>query len=291
MTLLSRDTANIGFGASRRVRWATRPGRSCGRGGAGANTVPRFKPMLKPSLPLIIEEVKRQLTADKRRVIEERKAETGESESESPRRGDHAGRAGQRNGWDSSPVRDGPYLGRTLAIDQERRLCLASPMVFPAAIMSALGSQQALQLSRGQGRAAWVYGAPASVGACAGGKGPQSHRDQYPVRWRFSNNAPVCSGRPSITTSDADIMHNNRAWHQELMFASTCAAFAAAEPIEAISARASGSFIDYAEDGRGFTYASEGPISDPTKWLRRSTRAGFGETREPYMIDVITQPR
>jgi acetolactate synthase I/II/III large subunit len=51
-------------------------------------------------------------------------------------------------------------------------------------------------------------------------------------------------------------------------------------------------FIDYVKMAGGYGMAGEGPISDPSK-LAAALKRGVSAAKrgEPYMIDVITQPR
>ena len=51
-------------------------------------------------------------------------------------------------------------------------------------------------------------------------------------------------------------------------------------------------FIDYAKMAAGYGMASEGPITDPVK-LGPALKRGLASVKkgQPYMIDVITQPR
>ncbi|HEX5418479.1 MAG TPA: thiamine pyrophosphate-binding protein, partial [Gammaproteobacteria bacterium] len=51
-------------------------------------------------------------------------------------------------------------------------------------------------------------------------------------------------------------------------------------------------FIDYAKMAEAYGMAGEGPISDPTK-LSAALQRGVASVKrgEPYMIDLITQPR
>ncbi len=51
-------------------------------------------------------------------------------------------------------------------------------------------------------------------------------------------------------------------------------------------------FIDYAKMAAGYGMAGEGPISDPTKLMAALKRGVASVKRgDPYMIDVITEPR
>jgi hypothetical protein len=88
-------------------------------------------------------------------------------------------------------------------------------------------------------------------------------------------------------------MHNNRAWHQEFMFV---------EYMTGVRGRGTdrghiGNVlrdpeINYAKMAECYGMAGEGPISDPTK-LAAAFKRGVDSVKrgEPYMIDVLTQPR
>src|SRR4029077_10278315 len=76
-TLLSRDTANIAFGGISPNAGGRNNGARGGRGGASGNTM-AVTADAEASLPAIIDEVKRQLTADKKRVIQDRSAKHAE---------------------------------------------------------------------------------------------------------------------------------------------------------------------------------------------------------------------
>ena len=51
-------------------------------------------------------------------------------------------------------------------------------------------------------------------------------------------------------------------------------------------------FVDYAKMAAAYGMASEGPISDPAKLAAALVRGIASVKRgEPYLIDVLTQPR
>ena len=88
-------------------------------------------------------------------------------------------------------------------------------------------------------------------------------------------------------------MHNNRAWHQEYMFVEYMAGVRGRGQERAIIGNTlRDPNIDYAKMASTYGMAGEGPISDPMK-LQAALRRGVASVKrgEPYMIDVITQPR
>jgi thiamine pyrophosphate-dependent acetolactate synthase large subunit-like protein len=86
------------------------------------------------------------------------------------------------------------------------------------------------------------------------------------------------------------IMHNNRAWHQEMMFLEYMAGVRTDRGHIGTTLR--DPYIDYRMIAAGYGMAGEGPISDPTK-LAAALKRGVDSVKrgQPYMIDVITQPR
>ncbi len=89
------------------------------------------------------------------------------------------------------------------------------------------------------------------------------------------------------------VMHNNRAWHQEYMFVEYMAGVRGRGPERAtIGKRLRDPYHRLREDGgglrhgrRGTDYRS-GEVAGGAKRGVASVKRG-----EPYMIDVITQPR
>jgi thiamine pyrophosphate-dependent acetolactate synthase large subunit-like protein len=89
------------------------------------------------------------------------------------------------------------------------------------------------------------------------------------------------------------VMHNNRAWHQEYMFVEYMAGVRGRGALNAhIGSTLREPNIDYVKMAAGYGMAGEGPITDPTK-LSAALKRGVAAAKrgEPYMIDVITQPR
>ncbi len=288
-TLLARDTANVGFGGivpDARGRGA--------RGGAGANNPAAIQSDAEASLPLLIEEVKRQLTADKRRVIEERKAKHAEANRKARIEAINQAIETKRNGWDSSPVATARIYAELWPLIKNEDWCLASPSGFSGAHHAQLWDHnKPYSYLGGQGAGGMGYGAPASVGAGLAAK----NRNRIVINIQTDGDLNYAPGvlwtavhhkLPMLT-----IMHNNRAWHQELMFVEyMCGVRGRGTDRGHIGTSLRDPFIDYAKMASGYGMTSEGPISDPTK-LAAAFKRGLDSAKrgEPYLIDVITQPR
>ncbi len=288
-TLLERDSANIGFGGI-----APAAGGRGARGGAGATNATAIQADAEASLPLLIEEVKRQLTPDKRRIVEERKAKHAEANQKARIEALTQAVQTKRNGWDSSPVATARIYAELWPWIKNEDWCLASPSGFSGAHNVQLWDHnKPYSYLGGQGAGGMGYGAPASVGAALAAKS----RNRIVINIQCDGDLNYAPGvlwtavhhkLPLLT-----IMHNNRAWHQELMFVEyMCGVRGRGTDRGHIGTSLRDPFIDYAKMAAGYGMASEGPISDPAK-LAGAFKRGLDSAKrgEPYLIDVITQPR
>jgi thiamine pyrophosphate-dependent acetolactate synthase large subunit-like protein len=89
------------------------------------------------------------------------------------------------------------------------------------------------------------------------------------------------------------VMHNNRGWHQELMFMQFMAGVRNRGTDRMhIGCSLTNPQIDYAKLAQAYGMYAEGPIADPKDLAGAYTRALDRVKRgEPALVDVITQPR
>ena len=105
------------------------------------------------SLPALIEEVRRQMTPDRQRVVQERSAK--HAAANQPARTDALRRAleQRRAGWDASPISTARIYAELWPLIVDEDWILASPeQLLGRAQHAAVGSQQAVQLSGRTGR-------------------------------------------------------------------------------------------------------------------------------------------
>jgi acetolactate synthase I/II/III large subunit len=290
-TLLSRDPTNIGFGGiAPGVSRAGGAGRG-GRGGAPGRTVDVDA---EASLPAIIDEVRRQMSADKQRVIQERSAK--HATANQTERIDALTRAleQRRAGWDATPISTARVYAELWPLIADEDWILASPSNFSGAHNAQLWDHnKPYSYLGGQGAGGMGYGAPASVGAALAAKG----RKQIVINVQTDGDLNYAPGvlwtaqhhqLPMLT-----VMHNNRAWHQELMFVEyMCGVRGRGTERGHIGTTLRDPFIDYRMMAASYGMAGEGPITDPVK-LGPALKRGLASVKKgmPYMIDVITQPR
>jgi thiamine pyrophosphate-dependent acetolactate synthase large subunit-like protein len=88
-------------------------------------------------------------------------------------------------------------------------------------------------------------------------------------------------------------MHNNRAWHMEYMYIQFMAGVRGRGTDRAhIGTTFRDPYIDYAKIAKGYGIQSEGPIDDPEEMVAALKRGVAAvQNGEPYLIDLLTQPR
>jgi acetolactate synthase I/II/III large subunit len=290
-TLLGRDVTHIGFGGIAPGGDARGSG---GRRGAAAGPALVVTADAEASLPAIIEEIKRQLTADKRKVIRDRAAKHAEANQQVRIQAITEAVESKRAGWDASPISTARVYAELWPLIMNEDWCLSSPSSFSGGHHAQLWDHnKPYSYLGGQGAGGMGYGAPASVGAALAAKS----RGRIVVNVQTDGDLNYAPGvlwtavhhqLPMLT-----VIHNNRAWHQELMFVEYMAGVRGRGTDRGhIGTTLRNPYIDYAKMAAGYGMSAEGPISDPTK-LVAALKRGVDSVKhgEPYLIDVITQPR
>jgi acetolactate synthase-1/2/3 large subunit len=286
----TRDTTNIGFGGI-----SGDGGGRAGRGGRGGNAEGlRMEADAEASLPLIIEQVKQQLTSDQKTRIQARIAKHTQANHEAHVTAITQAVEAKRAGWNGSPVSTARIYAELWPLIMNEDWCLSSPSNFSGGHNAQLWDHnKPYSYLGGQGAGGMGYGAPASVGAALAAKA----RGRIVVNVQTDGDLNYAPGvlwtaahhkLPMLT-----VMHNNRAWHQEYMFVEYMAGVRGRGAVNAhIGSTLREPYLDYAKMAAGYGMAGEGPITDPTK-LSAALKRGVASAKrgEPYLIDVITQPR
>jgi thiamine pyrophosphate-dependent acetolactate synthase large subunit-like protein len=281
-----RDPNNIGFGGI-----VTAGGRG-GRGGAEIGRTVTAD--AEASLPGILAEVRRQMTPDRQRVIAARTARHAEANQRLRIEALKKALDVRRAGWDATPVSTARIYAELWPLIMNEDWCLSSPSNFSGGHNADLWDHdRPYSYLGGQGAAGMGYGAPASVGAALAARS----RNRIVVNVQTDGDLNYAPGvlwtamhhrLPMLT-----VMHNNRAWHQELMFLEyMCGIRGRGTDRGHIGTSLRDPFIDYAKIAAGYGMPAEGPITDPAK-LSAALRRGIASVKQgtPYLIDVITQPR
>ncbi len=290
-----RDPLGIGFGGLGPAAGGGGGGRQ-GRGGRGGGN-PNATPIdadAEASLPLIIEAVKQQITPDQKARIQDRSAKHARANHEAHVTAVEAAVEAKRAGWNGSPISTARVYAELWPLIKNEDWCFSSPSNFSGGHNTQLWDHnKPYSYLGGQGAGGMGYGAPASVGAALAARG----RNRIVVNIQTDGDLNYAPGvlwtavhhkLPMLT-----VMHNNRAWHQEYMFVEYMAGVRGrGEDRAHIGNTLRDPFIDYVKMAGGYGMAGEGPITDPSK-LSAALKRGVAAAKrgEPYMIDVVTQPR
>ena len=288
----ARDKAGIEFGGMR----PSRAGRSsAGPGNAADGKIDRLiRVDAEASLPEIIRAARALMTRSRQRVVAERSMSHAAANREATLSALRKAVDEKRIGWDATPVSTARIYAELWPLIMNEDWCLASPSAFSGAHHRELWAHDRPYSYLGpQGAGGMGYGAGASGGAALAAR----------ARGRFVINIQtdgVLNYAPGVLWSAAHhrlplltIMHNNRAWHQEFMFLEFMAGARGRGTNRAhIGSTLRDPFIDYRKMAEAYGMAGEGPIHDPTL-LQAAFRRGVDSVKrgEPYLIDVVTQPR
>jgi len=236
------------------------------------------------TLPSLIEAVKRLITADRKRVFEER----GKKFAAASAQALEQARTAATYGWDASPI-------------STARLSVELWNAIKDKDWASVGGgggrlwniDKHYQTLGGGGAAAVGSGLPTSVGAAL------AHRKYGRLCVSIQNDGDLMYA-PGVLWTAAhhgipllSVMHNNRAYHQEVMHIQRMANRHQRGITNAgIGTKIEDPNIDYATVARGMGVHGEGPITDPKDLgpaLRRAIEVVL--RGEPALVDVVTQPR
>jgi len=239
------------------------------------------------TLPALIEEIKRQTTAARREAFRQR----GEKLAVAHNQALDRTRAEAANGWDASPVSTARLSMELWAqLKNEDWSYVTGWVNWPMRLWDFDKHYQYIGRAGGEGVG---YHAPASVGAALANKkhGRISVSIQPDGDLMVAPGALWTAARHQIPI--LIVMQNNRAYHQEVMwFQRQALSRGRSVDLTQTGFGLGGPDIDYAKMAASMGVGSSGPITDP-KDLAAAIKRGLGVVKrgEPYLIDVVTQPR
>jgi thiamine pyrophosphate-dependent acetolactate synthase large subunit-like protein len=199
-----------------------------------------------------------------------------------------------RYGWNSSPVSTARIAMETWNAVKDKDWALVSQQFFTWQF-DLWDMEQHYHHIGGSGGAGVGYGAPSAVGAAL------AHRDHGRIAVNFQNDGDLMYV-PGVLWTAAhheipllSVMHNNRAYHQEVMHLQRMSA-RRRRGLDGAAARIGNTIddpaIDYAALGKSLGIWTAGPIEDP-KDLAPALREGVAMVEQgvPVLIDVVAQPR
>ena len=242
------------------------------------------------TLPALIEAVKRQTTADRKRYFQDRggKLTTAFGQAQ------ELMREQATYGWDASPISTARVSAELWnQIKNEDWSCAADVIFFSNWPLRLWAMDKHYHYIGGPGGFGVGYGLPAAVGAAA------ANRKHGRLTVNIQNDGDFMFAPGSLWTAAhhriplLTIMHNNRAYHQEVMEVQRMALQHNRGITHAdIGNKLVNPEIDYAKMAQSMGVYGEGPIDNP-KDLGPAIKRAIAVVKkgEPALVDVLTQPR
>jgi len=242
------------------------------------------------TLPALIEQCKKLITPDRRRAMDARGAKIAAAHKQIRERNIELASVG----WDSSPVSLNRLCAELWPQIKDFDWSLVSWQRFISSWPSKLWNfDKHYQYIGGQGAGGMGYGAPAAVGAALANKkyGRFSVSIQTDGDLNYAPGVLWTAAHHRIPL--LTIMHNNRGYHQEVMFIEQAASIRNRGADRAhIGTKLWDPDINYAKMAQAYGMEGFGPITDPKDLAPAFKRAiEIVRKGEPAMIDVVTQPR
>jgi acetolactate synthase-1/2/3 large subunit len=242
------------------------------------------------TLPSLIEAVKRRLTADRKSAFQARGVKLAAARQQLLEQT----RTAASYGWDASPISTARLCSELWAQIKDEDWALCSDCNFVSNWPLRLWDMnKPYHFVGGSGGAGEGYGAPASVGAAL------AHRKHGRLCVSIQNDGDLMYSNGILWTAAhhriplLSVMHNNRAYHQEVMHVQRMAdRHQRGITNAAIGTTLTNPNIDYAKVAQGMGLYAEGPVTDP-KDLGPAIRRALAVVKrgEPALVDVVTQPR
>ncbi len=238
------------------------------------------------TLPWLIESAKRLLTAERKRAFEERGKKLAAAHLKALERA----RTAATYGWDASPISTARLSAELWAAIKDKDW---------SSVYGVAGTRQLWDFDKhyqsigGPGGGGVGYAAPASLGAALANKkhGRLSVAIQPDGDLMYAPGILWTAAHHRIPL--LSVMHNNRAYHQEVMHVQRMANRHQRGITRAgIGTRIDDPNIDYATLARAMGVYGDGPINDPKDLGPALQRAVAVVAKgEPALVDVVTQPR
>ena len=241
------------------------------------------------TLPLLIEQVKRLITGDRKRVFEARRAKLTEAKQRAVERD----RQKAASGWDDSPISTARIAAELWAQIKNKDWSLVSRSDGMSGWAWRLWDFNKYYHHIGQSGSVGIgYSNPASVGAALANRkyGRLTINLQNDGDFMFLPGTLWTAAHHKIPM--LTIMHNNRAYNQEVMWIARTAAERNRDVSRCrIGTAIDNPNIDYAKLAQSMGWYAEGPIDNPKDLGPAMKRAlAVVEKGEPALIDTITQP-
>jgi len=242
------------------------------------------------SIPALIEAIKKGMTADRKRVFQDRGAKLAAAHQEA----DEQVRSDASYAWDASPISTARVTAELWgAIKDEDWSLVSRDQHFSGWPRRLWAFEKYYQFIGGAGGGGIGYGAPAAVGAAL------ANRKHGRLSVNIQDDGDLLYAPAVLWTSAhhriplLSVMHNNRGYHEEVMQVQRMADRRNRGIDRAnIGTKMDDPNIDFAKLAQSMGIYAEGPIADPGELgpaLRRAV--AVVKRGEPALVDVVTQPR
>jgi thiamine pyrophosphate-dependent acetolactate synthase large subunit-like protein len=242
------------------------------------------------SLPALNEAVKRLLTPERTRLFAERGARLAAAHAQGLERA----REAAAYGWDASPISTARLSAELWNQVRGEDWSLVADVLFVSNWPLRLWSfEKHYHYIGGPGGYGVGYGAPAAIGAAL------ANRKHGRLSINIQNDGDLMFAPGALWTAVhhkiplLTVMHNNRAYHQEVMEVERmCLQHGRGIRRANIGNKLEDPPIDYAKLAQSMGMYGEGPVSNPDDLgpaLRRAI--AIVKRGEPALVDVLTQPR
>jgi acetolactate synthase-1/2/3 large subunit len=240
------------------------------------------------TLPSLIDSVKRLITTERKNTFQSR----GTNLTAAHQTSLEQSRVDATYGWDASPISTARLFAEVWAQikNEDWSLVSSSQSNWPSRLWTF---DKYYQFIGGSGGAGVGYGAPAAVGAAL------ANKKYGRLTINIQNDGDLMYA-PGILWTAAhhripllNVMHNNRAYHQEVMHLQRMAnRHNRGIDRASIGTTIEDPNIDYAKMAQSMGLYAEGPITNP-KDLGPAIRRAIAAVKrgEPALVDVVTQPR
>jgi acetolactate synthase I/II/III large subunit len=242
------------------------------------------------TIPSLVEAIARQITADQKRAFQARGARLASARQDAL---DEA-RTEATYAWDASPISTARVAAELWGqIKTEDWSLVSRDRSLSGWTRRLWAFDKYYQYIGGPGGFGIGYGAPAAVGAAL------ANRKHGRLSINIQNDGDLMYA-PGVLWTAAhhripllNIIHNNRAYHEEVMHVQRMANRRNRGIDRAwIGTTIDDPAVDFAKLAQGMGVFAEGPIADP-KDLGPAIRRAIAVVKrgEPALIDVVTQPR
>ncbi len=240
------------------------------------------------TLPALLEAVKKLITPDRKNAFQARGAKLAAAHDAALQQA----RTDATYGWDASPITTARLSAELWGQikNEDWAMVSSGPSGWPQRLWNF---DKYYQHIGGSGGAGVGYGAPAAVGAAL------AHKKYGRLAVNVQNDGDLMYA-PGVLWTAAhhripllSVMHNNRAYHQEVMHLQRMSN-RHNRGIEraSIGTTIEDPNIDFSKLAQSMGLYAEGPITDPKNLGPAIKRAIAAVKRgEPALVDVVTQPR